>query len=48
MRQFNKLWRTILDVAIRNILQRSDLDPHGKAKLYTKVLQIFFTIVKTG
>ncbi len=35
-----------LDVAIRNILQRSDLDPHGKAKLYSNVLQQFLTIVK--
>ncbi len=37
-----------LDVAIRNILQRSDLDPHGKAQLYSNVLQRFFTIVKQG
>ncbi len=37
-----------LDDAIRNILQRSDLDPHGKAKLYSNVLQIFLTIVKQG
>ncbi len=37
-----------LDVAIRNILQRSDLEPHGKAKLYSNVLQRFLTIVKQG
>ncbi len=37
-----------LDVAIRNILQRSDLDPYGKAKLYSNVLQRFLTIVKQG
>ncbi len=37
-----------LDVAIRNILQRSDLDLHGKAKLYSNVLQRFLTIVKQG
>ncbi len=37
-----------LDVAIRNILQWSDLDPHGKAKLYSNVLQRFLTIVKQG
>ncbi len=30
-----------LDDAIRNILQRSDLDPHGKAKLYSNVLLRF-------
>ncbi len=35
-----------LDVAIRNILQRTDLDPHGKVKLYSNVLQRFLTIVK--
>ncbi len=35
-----------LDVSIRNILQRSDLDPYGKAKLYSNVLQRFLTIVK--
>ncbi len=37
-----------LDVAIRNILQRSDLDSYGKAKLYSSVLQRFLTIVKQG
>ncbi len=37
-----------LDVAIRNKLQRSELDPHGKAKLYSNVLQRFLTIVKQG
>ncbi len=37
-----------LDVAIRNILQRTDLDPHGKVKLYSNVLQRFLTIVKQG
>jgi hypothetical protein len=37
-----------LDDAIRNILQRSDLDSHGKAKLYSNVLQRFLTIVKQG
>ncbi len=37
-----------LDDAIRNILQRSDLDPHGKAKLYSNILQRFLTIVKQG
>ncbi len=37
-----------LNVAIRNILQRSDLDLHGKAKLYSNVLQRFLTIVKQG
>ncbi len=37
-----------LEVAIRTILQRSDLDPHGKAKLYSNVLQRFLTIVKRG
>ncbi len=37
-----------LDVAIRNILQRTDLDPHGKVKLYSNVLQKFLTIVKQG
>ncbi len=37
-----------LDVAIRNILQRSDLDTYGKAKLYSNVLQRFLTIVKQG
>ncbi len=36
-----------LDVAI-NILQRSDLDTYGKAKLYSNVLQRFLTIVKQG
>ncbi len=37
-----------LDIAIRNILQRTDLDPHGKVKLYSNVLQRFLTIVKQG
>ncbi len=37
-----------LDESIRNILQRSDLDPYGKAKLYSNVLQRFLTIVKQG
>lgn len=37
-----------LDTAIRNVLQRSDLDSHGKAKLYSSVLQRFLTIVKQG
>ncbi len=37
-----------LDEAIRNILQRSDLDSYGKAKLYSNVLQRFLTIVKQG
>ncbi len=37
-----------LDVAIRNKLQRSELDPHGKAKLYSNILQRFLTIVKQG
>ncbi len=37
-----------LNMAIRNILQRSDLDPYGKAKLYSNVLQRFLTIVKQG
>ncbi len=37
-----------LVVAVRNILQRSDLDPRGKAKLYCNVLQRFLTIVKQG
>ncbi len=37
-----------LDASIRNILQRSDLDTYGKAKLYSNVLQRFLTIVKQG
>ncbi len=37
-----------LDLSIRNILQRSDLDPYGKAQLYSNVLQRFLTIVKQG
>ncbi len=37
-----------MDVAIRNILQRSDLDQQGKAKLYSNLLQRFLTIVKQG
>lgn len=37
-----------LDGAIQNVLQRSDLDSHGKAKLYSSVLQRFLTIVKQG
>ncbi|KAL0146560.1 hypothetical protein M9458_058191 [Cirrhinus mrigala] len=37
-----------LDGAIRRVLQRSDIDPHGKAKLYTNILQRFLAIVKQG
>ncbi len=37
-----------LDDAITNILWRSDVDQHRKAKLYSNVLQRFLTIVKQG
>lgn len=35
-----------LDTAIRNILHRSDLDSHEKAKMYTHILQRYLTIAK--
>ncbi len=37
-----------LDVAMRNILLRTDLNPYEKAKLYTNTLSRFLTIVKQG
>lgn len=37
-----------LDVSIRNILGRNNLDAHEKAKLYASVLQRYLTIVKQG
>lgn len=37
-----------LDQTIRNILHRSDLDPHEKAKMYTGVLQRFLTLTRQG
>lgn len=37
-----------LDTTIRNILYRTDIDPHEKAKLYTAVLQRYLTITKQG
>jgi hypothetical protein len=37
-----------LDMTIRNILHRSDLDHHEKAKMYTGVLQRFLTLTRQG
>ena len=37
-----------LDTTIRNILQRSDIDHHEKAKMYTTVLQRFLTLARLG
>jgi len=37
-----------LDLTVRNILQRSDLDHHEKAKMYTTVLQRFLTLSRQG
>ncbi len=37
-----------LDVAMRNILLRNDLNPYEKAKLYTNTLSRFLTIGKQG
>ncbi len=36
-----------LDIAIRNILQRTDLDPHGKVKLIPTSYRVF-NYSKTG
>ncbi|KAL1280073.1 hypothetical protein QQF64_014673, partial [Cirrhinus molitorella] len=35
-----------LDMTMRSILHRSDLEPHEKAKMYTSVLQKFLTLAK--
>ncbi len=37
-----------LDIAIRNILQRTDLDPHGKVKTLFQRLTEVFNYSKTG
>ncbi len=37
-----------LDMAIRNILLRTDLDQREKVKLYSNILTRFLTIVKQG
>lgn len=35
-----------LDMTMRDILHRNDLEPHAKAKMYTSVLQRFLTLSK--
>ena len=37
-----------LDTSINNVLSRTDLDQHEKAKLYTGLLQRYLTLVKQG
>ena len=35
-----------LDVSIKNILSRDDLDPHEKAKQYTALLHRYLALIK--
>ena len=37
-----------LDVSIKNILSRDDLDPHEKAKQYTLLLHRYLSLIKRG
>src|SRR4029434_9607530 len=37
-----------LDTSINNVLSRTDLDQHEKAKLYTGLLQRYLALVKQG
>ena len=37
-----------LDVSIKNILSRDDLDPHKKAKQYTTLLHRYLSLIKQG
>ena len=39
---------TDLDVSIKNILSRDDLDPHEKAKQYTSLLHRYLSLIKQG
>ena len=37
-----------LDTAIKNVLSRTDMEQHEKAKLYTALLQRYLSLVKQG